>query len=100
MEHTFQLVITRVYEDGDQELLEDEEESEYRSSCFMFRACFAAPARICSCKCPELDLECVGLDILRSAATWFCTYSNCECTGAGLECVDPCVEAEWWRAIA
>ncbi len=28
MEHNFQLVITRVYEDGDQELLEDEEESE------------------------------------------------------------------------
>ena len=27
MEHTFQLVITRVFEDGDQELLEDEEES-------------------------------------------------------------------------
>ncbi len=29
MEHNFQLVITRVYEDGDQELLEDEDESEY-----------------------------------------------------------------------
>lgn len=28
MEHNFQLVITRVYEDGDQEFLEDEEESE------------------------------------------------------------------------
>jgi len=28
MEHNFQLVITRVYEDGDQELLEDEDESE------------------------------------------------------------------------
>lgn len=28
VEHNFQLVITRVYEDGDQELLEDEEESE------------------------------------------------------------------------
>ena len=27
IEHNFQLVITRVYEDGDQELLEDEEES-------------------------------------------------------------------------
>jgi type III secretory pathway component EscV len=27
MEHQFQLVITRVYEDEDQELLEDEEES-------------------------------------------------------------------------
>ena len=27
MEHTFQLVITRVYEDGNEELLEDEEES-------------------------------------------------------------------------
>ena len=34
MEHTFQLVITRVYEEGDQELLEDEEESE----CFAFSA--------------------------------------------------------------
>ena len=31
MEHTFQLVITRVFEDGNEELLEDEEESE---SCF------------------------------------------------------------------
>ena len=30
MEHTFQLVITRVYEDGNEELLEDEEESESR----------------------------------------------------------------------
>ena len=30
MEHTFQLVITRVYEDGNEELLEDEEESECR----------------------------------------------------------------------
>lgn len=29
VEHNFQLVITRVYEDGDQELLEDEEESEF-----------------------------------------------------------------------
>jgi VID27 N-terminal region len=28
VEHNFQLVITRVYEDGDQELLEDEDESE------------------------------------------------------------------------
>ena len=27
MEHHFQLVVTRVYEDGDQELLEDEDES-------------------------------------------------------------------------
>jgi hypothetical protein len=27
LEHHFQLVITRVYEDGDQELLEDEDES-------------------------------------------------------------------------
>lgn len=27
VEHNFQLVITRVYEDGDQELLEDEDES-------------------------------------------------------------------------
>ena len=27
IEHNFQLVITRVYEEGDQELLEDEDES-------------------------------------------------------------------------
>ena len=27
LEHNFQLVITRVYEEGDQELLEDEDES-------------------------------------------------------------------------
>jgi hypothetical protein len=27
VEHHFQLVVTRVYEDGDQELLEDEDES-------------------------------------------------------------------------
>lgn len=27
VEHNFQLVVTRVYEDGDQELLEDEDES-------------------------------------------------------------------------
>ena len=27
LDHNFQLVITRVYEDGDQELLEDEDES-------------------------------------------------------------------------
>lgn len=27
VEHNFQLVVTRVYEDGDQELLDDEEES-------------------------------------------------------------------------
>ena len=33
VEHNFQLVITRVYEDGDQEFLEDEEESE-PLSCF------------------------------------------------------------------
>lgn len=34
MDHTFQLVITRVYEDGNEELIEDEEESElgYQSS--------------------------------------------------------------------
>lgn len=32
-EHNFQLVITRVYEDGDQELLEDEDESR-RHCCF------------------------------------------------------------------
>lgn len=36
MEHTFQLVITRVYEDGDQELLEDEEESEWLQLCIPF----------------------------------------------------------------
>lgn len=29
LDHHFQLVITRVYEDGDQELLEDEDESEF-----------------------------------------------------------------------
>ncbi len=29
-EHNFQLVITRVYEDGDQELLEEADESEWR----------------------------------------------------------------------
>ena len=29
VEHNFQLVITRVYEEGDQELLEDEEESTF-----------------------------------------------------------------------
>lgn len=29
LEHNFQLVITRVYEEGDQELLEDEEESAF-----------------------------------------------------------------------
>lgn len=28
MEHHFQLVVTRVYEDGDEELLGDEDESE------------------------------------------------------------------------
>ena len=31
LDHHFQLVITRVYEDGDQELLEDEDESEHTS---------------------------------------------------------------------
>ena len=31
VEHHFQLVITRVYEEGDQELLEDEDESKWRS---------------------------------------------------------------------
>lgn len=29
LDHNFQLVITRVYEDGDQELLEDEDESAF-----------------------------------------------------------------------
>jgi len=29
VDHNFQLVITRVYEEGDQELLEDEEESTF-----------------------------------------------------------------------
>ena len=28
LDHNFQLVVTRVYEDGDQELLADEDESE------------------------------------------------------------------------
>jgi VID27 N-terminal region len=32
MEHHFQLVVTRVYEDGDQELLEDEDESKQHNS--------------------------------------------------------------------
>ena len=32
MDHTFQLVITRVYEDGNEELIEDEEESELCSA--------------------------------------------------------------------
>lgn len=31
VDHNFQLVITRVYDDGDQELLEDEEESMFLS---------------------------------------------------------------------
>ena len=31
VEHNFQLVITKVYEDGDQDLLQDEDESEYLS---------------------------------------------------------------------
>ena len=37
MEHHFQLVVTRVYEDGDQELLEDEDESKqhnFWSKCY------------------------------------------------------------------
>lgn len=34
LEHNFQLVITRVYEEGDQELLEDEDESTRYISCF------------------------------------------------------------------
>lgn len=34
VEHNFQLVITRVYEDGDQELLEDEDESTSIATCF------------------------------------------------------------------
>ena len=29
VEHNFQLVITKVYEDGDQDLLQDEDESEH-----------------------------------------------------------------------
>ena len=32
VDHNFQLVITKVYEDGDQDLLEDEDESEIRDS--------------------------------------------------------------------
>lgn len=31
LDHNFQLVITRVYEEGDQELLEDEDESKHDS---------------------------------------------------------------------
>jgi VID27 N-terminal region len=33
VEHNFQLVITRVYDEGDQELLEDEEESTFLYVC-------------------------------------------------------------------
>lgn len=29
VEHNFQLVVTRVYEEGDEDLLEDEDESEF-----------------------------------------------------------------------
>ena len=29
LEHNFSIVVTRVFEDGDQELLEDEEESKH-----------------------------------------------------------------------
>ena len=53
LEHTFQLVITRVYEDGDQELLEDEEESEY--AVFMlpsFISCFLCDTRAW-CETPD-----------------------------------------------
>jgi hypothetical protein len=32
VEHHYNLVITRVYDEGDQELLEDEDESEYQSA--------------------------------------------------------------------
>ena len=32
VEHNFQLVITKVYEDGDQDLLQDEDESEHLSA--------------------------------------------------------------------
>ena len=39
MEHNFQLVITRVYEDGDQELLEDEDESELPLLCMCLEVC-------------------------------------------------------------
>jgi hypothetical protein len=34
VDHNFQLVVTRVYEEGDQELLEDEEESTGIASSF------------------------------------------------------------------
>ena len=38
VEHNFQLVITRVYDEGDQDLLEDEEES-----AFLFRLSISRP---------------------------------------------------------
>jgi hypothetical protein len=40
VEHNFQLVITRVYEEGDQELLEDEDESEHPCSKMSFRSSY------------------------------------------------------------
>ena len=36
MEHNFQLVVTRVYEEGDEELLEDEDESACSSLCHTY----------------------------------------------------------------
>lgn len=45
IEHNFQLVITRVYEEGDQELLEDEEESEYHPSLHASLAHASQPMR-------------------------------------------------------
>ena len=38
VEHNFQLVITKVYEDGDQDLLQDEDESEHFSMNTILRA--------------------------------------------------------------
>lgn len=41
VEHNFQLVVTKVYDEGDQELLEDEDESELQSILFqLFSFCF------------------------------------------------------------
>lgn len=40
VEHNFQLVITRVYEEGDQELLEDEEESTFSVTCLSLNLTF------------------------------------------------------------
>jgi hypothetical protein len=48
VEHNFQLVITRVYEDEDQELLEDEEESAYWIPFQLNRGLLTGPQRTMS----------------------------------------------------